>query len=369
MLRWYAMSNNESIGMACLTLTAMIWGFAFVSQVQGMASMTPLFFNAVRFTLGAFSLVPLLLYDRIRTRKDAARGAHRMNGDERHARPDSSNGQSHSRLADQPTGPLTAPLSNETGGPGLSRIRRDPASLIAGPWSAAIGGIVCAVALFSASTLQQYGIMKGASAGRAGFITALYIVLVPILSWLVLRRTIGVTTIVSVAVAIVGFYLLCVTNGFGAITMGDLLLLCSSVLFAIHILAVDACSGRTNPLKLSFMQFAGTAAFSWIATLLEGSVNWSGMLLAWPAVVYAGIGSVGIAYTLQIIGQQWVPPTRASLILSLESLFSAIGGAVLLSERMTGRAYLGCALIFIGTLLAQMPVSRPSASLRRGVRR
>ncbi|KAB5607772.1 DMT family transporter [Bifidobacterium jacchi] len=341
--------------MACLTLTAMIWGFAFVSQVQGMASMTPLFFNAVRFTLGAFSLVPLLLVDRVRTRRAAARGSRRMNDDRSY---EPSSGQSCS--------PVTAPLAARSS---LSRTRRILPSRIAGQWSTAIGGIACALALFSASTLQQYGIMNDASAGRAGFITALYIVLVPILSWMVLRRTIGITTIVSVAIAIVGFYLLCVTNGFGSITIGDVLLLCSSVLFAVHILVVDACSKRMNPLRLSFMQFAGTAAFSWIATLLEGSVNWSGMLLAWPAVVYAGIGSVGIAYTLQIIGQQWVPPTRASLILSLESLFSAIGGAVLLSERMTGRAYLGCALIFIGTLLAQMPVSRPSASLRRVVRR
>ncbi|MCH9276372.1 DMT family transporter [Bifidobacterium amazonense] len=304
--------------MACLVLTALIWGFAFVSQVQGMDSMTPLFFNAARFTLGAVSLIPLLLWRRARRRTE-----------------------------DSDAEGTAVSVGEKTN-------RGVPARLLANP---AVVGAVCGVFLFTASTLQQYGILYGRSAGRAGFITALYIVMVPLLAFVFLRRRVHLMTMVAVAVAVIGFYFLCITDGFGSLTLADLLLLFTAVLFAAHILVIDTLGSRVDPLVLSFGQFVTTAALSWIGSLVEGSVNWSGALQGWGAVLYAGIGSVGIAYTLQVVGQQWVPPTRASLIMSLESFFSVVGGALLLGEVMTPRGYLGCALIFAGTLLAQLPAN------------
>lgn len=305
--------------MACLLLTALIWGFAFVSQVQGMDSMTPLFFNATRFTLGALSLIPLLVWRRTRrgvaaVRNEKTRLDNRM-----------SNTQNQS---------LSAAL------------------LLANP---VIVGLICGIVLFAASTLQQYGILYGRSAGRAGFITALYIVMVPLLAFVFLRRRVSVMSITAVIVSVIGFYLLCITDGFGSITVADLLLLFTAVLFAAHILVIDTIGGYVDPLMLSFVQFVTTSVLSWVGSICEGSINWGGVAQAWPAVLYAGIGSVGIAYTLQAVGQQWVPPTRASLIMSLESFFSAVGGALLLGEVMSLRGYAGCALIFTGTLIAQLP--------------
>ena len=164
---------------------------------------------------------------------------------------------------------------------------------------------------------------------------------------------------VAVALSIAGFYLLCITDGFGSIGLADILLVFTAVLFAVHILVIDTLGGTVDAIKLSFGQFCTTAVLSWAGSLIEGSVDWAGAAHSWIPILYAGIGSVGIAYTLQVVGQQWVPPTRASLLMSLESFFSAVGGALLLGEVMTPRGYLGCALIFLGTLLAQAPARLP----------
>ncbi|NMN00391.1 transporter, drug/metabolite exporter family [Bifidobacterium sp. DSM 109958] len=304
--------------MLCLLLTALIWGFSFVSQVQGMDTMTPLFFNATRFTLGALSLLPVMMV--------AGRGRGRGHG--------------------------SAPGAAADDGDR----RRQGRSWLSSP---ALVGALCGVFLFSASTLQQYGIMFGRSAGRAGFITALYIVMVPLLAFVFLRRRITVTVAASVVVAIAGFYLLCITDGFGSLTLADALLLFTALLFAAHILIIDTLGARVDPLRLSFAQFVTTAALSWVGSFVEGSVDWAGAAGAWMPVLYAGVGSVGIAYTLQVVGQRWVPPTRASLLMSLESFFSVVGGALFLGEAMTLRGYLGCALIFAGTMMAQMPARLP----------
>ncbi|MBT1172150.1 DMT family transporter [Bifidobacterium sp. MA2] len=309
--------------MLCLVACALIWGFAFVAQVQGMDAVTPLFFNATRFTLGALSLLPVMLVLRAR-RTHASDGAAASSG-ERGGKPSPA---SPTRRAN----PLSSPVAV---------------------------GVLCGVVLFTASTLQQYGILYGKSAGRAGFLTALYIVMVPLLAFAFLHRRIGVLVGVAVVLAVAGFYFLCITDGFGSLGLADLLLLFTAVLFAVHILVIDELGARVDALTLSFVQFCTTAVLSWIGSAFEGSIDWSGALAAWPPIVYAGIGSVGIAYTLQVVGQQWVPPTRASLLMSLESFFSVVGGAVFLGEVMTPRGYLGCALIFAGTLLAQAPAKLP----------
>lgn len=314
------MRRQEFTGMLCLLLTAVIWGFAFVSQVSSMEAVSPLFFNAARFTLGACSLVPVILLMR-RGGKDSA---------------DVSNS------------------AHSAGSPGERRSRRK---------RTVITGMLCGTLLFAAGTLQQYGILWGRSAGRAGFITALYIVLVPLFG-LFLHRRVTALTGVSVIIALIGFYLLCVADGFDTINKGDLTVFLGSVMFAAHILVIDTLGAKVEPIRLSFVQFVTTAALSWAGAALEGSIDWSGAATSWVAILYAGIASVGVAYTLQTVGQRQVPPTRSAVILSLESLFSAVGGALLLGETMTARGYAGCALIFLGTLLAQMPAKVPDM-LRR----
>ncbi|MBT1176807.1 DMT family transporter [Bifidobacterium callimiconis] len=304
--------------MVCLLLTALIWGFSFVAQVQGMDSVSPFFFNATRFTLGALSLVPILLV------------------------------QAHARAH-------SGSVSDTT---------KISADAHAGWARTLLVGGVCGVVLFTASTLQQYGVLWGREAGRAGFITALYIVIVPLLAWVFLKRRITFVTVISVVIAVIGFYLLCITGGFGSISGADLILFGCAVLFAAHILVIDTLGSSVDPIRLSFCQFAVSAVLSWVGSLIDGSIDWAGAAAGWMPILYAGIGSVGVAYTLQVVGQQWVPPTQASLIMSLESFFSVVGGAIILGEVMTGRAYWGCALIFAGTLLAQMPASLPKRLLR-----
>ncbi|WP_190972812.1 DMT family transporter [Bifidobacterium rousetti] len=312
--------------MTCLTVCALIWGFAFVAQVQGMDAVTPLFFNATRFSLGAVSLLPVMLV--LRRRHGGRSGTEE-----------------------------TAVDAATTGGTGTAATGTAVKGLLANPL---VVGVICGVVLFTASTLQQYGILYGKSAGRAGFLTALYIVMVPLLAFVFLRRRIGALVGVAVLLAVVGFYFLCVTDGFGSLGIADLLLVFTAVLFATHILVIDELGARVDAITLSFVQFCTTAVLSWIGSGIEGSIDWSGAAAAWPPIVYAGVGSVGVAYTLQAVGQQWVPPTRASLLMSLESFFSVVGGAIFLGEVMTPRGYLGCALIFAGTLLAQTPAKLPA---------
>ena len=323
------MQRKEIGGMACLVLTAMIWGFAFVSQVQGMASMSPLFFGPTRFTLGALSLIPLLWFRR--------RGIA-----EQERRRRESNECPTVTLGNGITVAMPKCLGNPV-----------------------VVSVICGIVLFTASTVQQYGILYSGSAGRSGFITALYIVMTPLLAFLILRRRVTMNVIVSVAIAVVGFYLLCITDGFGSITLADVVLLSTAVLFAGHILVIDTFGQKMDPILLSFGQISTTALLSWIGSLCEGSIDWAGAMQSWFPIVYAGIGSAGVAYTLQVVGQQLVPPSRAAVIMSLESFFSAVGGALLLGEVMTTRAYIGCALIFIGTVLAQVPVKIPRLLRKR----
>ena len=300
------MQRKEIGGMACLVLTAMIWGFAFVSQVQGMASMSPLFFGATRFTLGALSLIPLLWFRR--------RGIA-----EQERRRRESNECPTVTLGNGITVAMPKCLGNPV-----------------------VVSVICGIVLFTAS-----------------------IVMTPLLAFLILRRRVTMNVIVSVAIAVVGFYLLCITDGFGSITLADVVLLSTAVLFAGHILVIDTFGQKMDPILLSFGQISTTALLSWIGSLCEGSIDWAGAMQSWFPIVYAGIGSAGVAYTLQVVGQQLVPPSRAAVIMSLESFFSAVGGALLLGEVMTTRAYIGCALIFIGTVLAQVPVKIPRLLRKR----
>lgn len=300
------MRENEKrrriVGSALLLLTSLIWGFAFVSQVQGMQSVSPMFFNAIRFTLGAVSLAPVLV---VMSRIQAGRAATRQS-------PKASRG------------------------------------------TVAVWSAVCGLILWAGATSQQYGVQLSMSAGHSGFVTALYIVLVPVLGFLFLHRRIHMLTVLAIIVSIVGFYLLCVTDSIRTISVGDLVLLASAVLYATHILVIDRVGGRLNPIALSLGQYLVVSLLSWVSTLVLHQVDWQGALACAGALAYAGIMSVGVAYTLQVVGQRVVPPSQASMIMSLESFFSAVGGALILHETMSGRGYVGCAMIFLGTILAQI---------------
>ncbi|MFR0590355.1 DMT family transporter [Bifidobacterium thermophilum] len=297
--------QHRIVGSVLLLLTSLIWGFAFVSQVQGMQSVSPMFFNAVRFTLGAVSLIPVLV---VLSRLEVGRTMQSQQ-----SRPDH-----------------------------------------AGPGALACWSAVCGLILWAGATSQQYGVQLSMSAGHSGFVTALYIVLVPVLGFLFLHRRIHLLTVLAIIVSIVGFYLLCVTDTIRGIGVGDLVLLASALLYATHILVIDRVGSRFNPIMLSLGQYLVVSLLSWVATLALHQVDWQGALACAGALAYAGIMSVGVAYTLQVVGQRVVPPSQASMIMSLESFFSAVGGALILHETMSGRGYVGCAMIFLGTILAQI---------------
>jgi drug/metabolite transporter (DMT)-like permease len=301
--------QKESIPhVLCLFLTALIWGLAFTAQVKGMDSMEPLQFGAVRFTLGAISLIPVfLIFERKKNKPVAAK-------------------------------------RKATWG-----------------YGAATG-----VVLFIASTLQQLGISANIAAGnpdsasKSGFITGLYIVLVPIIG-IFLGKKNGFVMWIGTALAIAGLYFISVPNGFGKVGWAEILLMVCAVFWAVHILIVDACSQKILPLRFSFVQFAVCAALSWVGSLvIEPRAAFPLAFVGWLPVLYGGLLSVGVAYTLQIVGQQRVAPSKAALIFSLESFFAAVGGILLLHEHLTWKGYLGCALIFCGIICSQIPTRKHS---------
>lgn len=226
-----------------------------------------------------------------------------------------------------------------------------------------IGGVLMGACLALASALQQTGINYGTDAGKASFITALYVVLVPVFSRLLGKRQ-PINVWISVLIAAVGFYLLCIGEGF-SIVPSDLLLLCGSVVFVFHILVIDRFSPLGDGIRMSAVQFAsGTVINSALALIFERPIDFAAIGSAILPLIYLGIASSGIAYTLQIIGQRGTPPTAASLILSLESVFGVLGAAVILREVMQPREYIGCIIVFIAVLLSQLDIPDLIAKLR-----
>ena len=287
-----------------LILTAMIWGAAFVAQSVGMDHLGPFTFNMARFLIGGLVLLPAI--------------------------------------------PLLDRLS-----------RRTPDKSPAARRTLLKGGVLCGLALGVAATAQQFGV-KYTTVGKAGFITALYIVMVPLLGMLVGRKPAGHIW-GSVVLAVAGLYLLCM-EGSLRLGLGDLLVLGCSVLFAVHILIIDRFSPLVDGVRLSCIQFFVAAAVSAVGMLLFEQPGWSALTAAWAPVLYAGVLSSGVGYTLQVVGQKGMDPTVASLLLSLESVFSVLAGWVLLHQSMNLRELAGCALMFGGILLAQLPAKRTETS-------
>lgn len=220
-----------------------------------------------------------------------------------------------------------------------------------------IGGIVCGSILTIATFLQQAGLNAGTDAGKTAFITALYVVLIPIYGLFVGRRA-KLNSIISVIIAVFGFYFLCIKGDFSIVT-SDLIVLCCALVFPIHILTIDKFSPKCDGVRMSFVQFLTSTVLNLILMLIFEDVPPAHLVLdnALP-IVFLGVGSSGIAYTLQIIGQRGTDPTAASLIMSLESVFGVIGSAIVFGEVMTPREYLGSAIVFIAVILAEIDFSR-----------
>lgn len=291
-----------------LLLTAAIWGVAFVAQSVGMDYVGPFTFNTVRSMLGGIVLIPcIVLLKRINVgSKDTAGAAEHASGD--------------------PAGQRKVLLT---------------------------GGVACGVLLCIASNLQQFGIMY-TSVGKSGFITAMYIVLVPVLG-IFLKKKAGIKIWCSVAIAVGGLYLLCMTDSGFSIQKGDLLLLLGAVIFSFHILTIDYFSPKVDGVKMSCIQFFTCGILSMVCMFLFEQPQIGAILQAWMPIVYAGVLSCGVAYTLQIVGQKGMNPTVASLILSMESVISVIAGWLILHQKLSGRELLGCVLMFAAIILVQLP--------------
>lgn len=296
-----APGSLRSSGM--LTLTALIWGVAFVAQSEGMNYVGAFTFNASRFLVGGLMLIPCIFFLR------------RVNGSQ------------------------WAQLDRAE-----QRRRRK---------TGIIGGLCCGVFICVASTLQQFGIAQ-TTVGKAGFITALYIIIVPILG-LFLRKKVGLNIWISVAIAAAGMYLLCIKEGF-SVSRGDFLVFLCAIGFSLHILVIDYFSPKADGVLISCIQFFTAGVISGILMFLFEKPTWEAVFAAWAPVLYAGVMSCGVGYTLQVVAQKDVEPTIASLILSLESVFSVLAGWVLLGQTMSPKELSGCVLVFGAILLAQMPV-------------
>ena len=276
-----------------LFLTAMIWGFAFVAQKVGAEFVGAFTFNGIRFMLGTVSLIPvILLFEREKLDKTKIRNI-------------------------------------------------------------LIPGLLAGTVLFIASTLQQYGVEITGSAGKAGFLTGLYTVLVPLIRFVTGKKT-SIFTLFGAVFAVVGLFFLCMTGNELTFGMGDVVLIIGAFFWAGHILVVDKYVNDISPLKFSLVQFLVCGILSLIFAFVLEDIEFSAVKSAGIPILYGGIMSVGVAYTCQILGQRDADPTFASIVFSTESVFSAIGGAILLNEIMSGRGYLGCVLIFIGIVLSQL---------------
>lgn len=301
---------------ALLLLTAVIWGVAFVAQSVGMEYIGPFTFNAARNLIGALVLLPYIALQGRGVKKKA--GA------------DSAAGQPCRGREER-----TAAWRDKT--------------LIT-------GGICCGVLLFVAGNLQQIGILY-TTVGKAGFITAMYIVLVPALG-IFLKRRAGLRIWIAVMIAVGGLYLLCMTGGGFSVQKGDLFVLACAFAFSFHILTIDYFAPRVDGVRMACIQFFVCALLSAVCMFVFEKPELQQLLAAWLPVLYAGVLSCGVAYTLQIVGQRGMDPTVASLILSLESVISVIAGWLILGQELSMRERLGCVLMFVAIVLVQLPQKR-----------
>ena len=294
------------LGNLLLILTAMIWGMAFAFQRKGMESIEPLTFTAVRMGLAAVVIGAAALISRAIEKKHAPS-------------PD----------------------------PEEEQIRRK---------NTILGGICCGVFLAAASISQQIG-MVSTSAGKSGFITAMYIILVPVINFVLFKKRNSRLVWLAVFISLIGMYLLCMKEGF-RLEQGDLLLFLCAVMFSGQILCCDHFVQRGDPIQISAIQILTCSLISAIAAFLTEKPAWEQIRAALIPILYCGIMSGGVGYTLQMVAQKYTDPTIASLLMSLESVFAVLGGAILLNEHLTSRELLGCAVMFAAIILVQLPTGK-----------
>ncbi len=291
------MKTKEVKSVFILLLTAAIWGFAFVAQRVGMQHVGAFTFNGIRFALGSISLLPVIYFFNKKSQE---------------------------------------PKQEDT-------IKANKKTTIK-------SGIIAGSVLFIAASLQQVGLIY-TTAGKAGFITSLYIVLVPILGIFLKQKT-HVTTWIGALTAVVGLYFLSINESF-SIEFGDFLEIIGAFFWAAHIQLIGKFVENVDALKLSSVQFAACSVLSMITAFIFEDINLMGISAALVPILYGGLMSAGIAYTLQAVGQKHAKPSHAAIALSMEAVFAAIGGILILSESMPIKGYFGCALMLVGMLITQ----------------
>ena len=291
---------KRTIGIIELFITATIWGTAFVAQSMGNEIVGPFTFNGARYVVGAIVLIPLIL---VLKNMDNSEANYKM---------------------------------------------EDPQIIK----NTIIGGAFCALALTAGSSLQQVGLLY-TTVGKAGFGTSLYIILVPFVGVLLHKKIRGRIWIAAV-IAIIGFYLLCMSET-TTINKGDLMVLIGAVAWSIHIHIVDYFAPKVNPVMMSSVQFVVSAIICFTIAAFTENVVWADIVRCAFPILYAGVMSCGIAYTLQMVGQANVEPALACLIMSLESVVSAIAGWIILGQKMIAVEIFGSILVFIGVIIAQLP--------------
>jgi drug/metabolite transporter (DMT)-like permease len=297
--------RKSFVASLLLTLAAFIWGTAFVAQSAGLEIIGNFTFLCLRSCLAVVVLTPVSLFIYKNNRKKVGEGEH---------------GENKTFISKR---------------------------LI-------VGGILCGGSVCLASLVQQYGIMLS-GVGKSGFLTTLYILMVPILG-LFFKRKVKPVLWLCIAIATCGMYFLCVTAA-GTIGIGDILLIMCAFLFAVQIMIVDHFVQTVDGVRLSLIQFAVTAVISAIGMFVFETPDPVAIGQAWLSIFYAGVLSSGIAFTLQIVAQKNLNPTLASLIMSLESVFAALAGAFF-GERLSGREIFGCALVFLAIIIAQLPFEK-----------
>lgn len=296
---------------AMLLLAAFIWGTAFVAQSLGMERLGPFTFNGIRNFVGSLALLPCIwLLDRLKKKNPEAQ----------------------------------------------TRQEEDKKTLL-------LGGICCGTALFLAGSIQQIG-LQYTTVGKAGFITACYIVIVPVFG-IFLKKKVGIKVWIAVGLAVAGLYFLCITEKL-SIGKGDIYVLICAFLFSIHILVIDHFSPKVDGVKMSCIQFFVAGAASLVPMFVWEHPTFSDILKSAGPILYAGVMSSGVAYTLQIVGQKKMNPAIASLILSLESCFSVLAGWVVLRQSLSVREGFGCVLMFAAVILAQIPDRKVVSQVERG---
>lgn len=292
-------------GNMLLILAALLWGVSFVMQNKAGAVLSPFAINGIRSIIGSFVLIPVILI-----------------------------------------------FSKKSGRPFFENTKKERKDLL-------LAGVLCGVFLCIATNFQQFGIIlypdEAAASGRSGFITALYVVLVPVFG-IFMKKRVGFTVWIGVFLAVIGMCLLCMSGGIGNIYIGDLIVFCCTFAFTMQIICIDKFADRVDGIKLSSLQFLVCGIMSLIMMLIFEEPTLADIKLAAPYILYLGVVSCGTAYTLQIVGQQYSKnPTVASILMSLESVFAAISGAIILGERFTLRETLGCLIMFGAIIFAQLP--------------